>query len=230
MRQRGQEFEENPDLVRGIIAEGCEKARAVAGQTLDDVKQAMGLGVPLRNRHEQAGSQADRGWRVAAAAAPENHEQAEMPFAVVEGEPLTEMPRDLYIPPDALQVFLEAFEGPLDLLLYLIRRQNLDILDIPLAEITRQYMQYIEVMQELQLELAGEYMLMAATLAEIKSRMLLPRPQGEGDEEDDDPARNWCDACRSTSASSAPPSAWRTCRARIATRSRCPPRSSIGAS
>jgi len=119
--------------------------------------------------------------------APESHEQAEMPFAVVEGEPLTEMPRDLYIPPDALQVFLEAFEGPLDLLLYLIRRQNLDILDIPLAEITRQYMKYIEVMRDLQLELAGEYMLMAATLAEIKSRMLLPRPQGEGEHEDDDP-------------------------------------------
>jgi segregation and condensation protein A len=117
----------------------------------------------------------------------EVHEQAEMPFAVVEGEPLTEMPRDLYIPPDALQVFLEAFEGPLDLLLYLIRRQNLDILDIPLAEITRQYMQYIEVMRDLQLELAGEYMLMAATLAEIKSRMLLPRPQGEGGLEDEDP-------------------------------------------
>jgi segregation and condensation protein A len=115
------------------------------------------------------------------------HEQAEMPFAVVEGEPLTEMPRDLYIPPDALQVFLEAFEGPLDLLLYLIRRQNLDILDIPLAEITRQYMKYIEVMHGLQLELAGEYMLMAATLAEIKSRMLLPRPQGEGASEEDDP-------------------------------------------
>jgi hypothetical protein len=120
----------------------------------------------------------------AVAPAVEAHEQSEMPFAVVEGEPLTEMPRDLYIPPDALQVFLEAFEGPLDLLLYLIRRQNLDILDIPLAEITRQYMQYIEVMQELQLELAGEYMLMAATLAEIKSRMLLPRPQSDGAEED----------------------------------------------
>jgi len=116
---------------------------------------------------------------------PEIAEQGEMPFAVVEGEPLTQMPRDLYIPPDALQVFLEAFEGPLDLLLYLIRRQNLDILDIPLAEITRQYMQYIELMQELQLELAGEYMLMAATLAEIKSRMLLPRPQGEAAVEDD---------------------------------------------
>jgi segregation and condensation protein A len=108
-----------------------------------------------------------------------------MPFAVVEGEPVTQMPRDLYIPPDALQVFLEAFEGPLDLLLYLIRRQNLDIVDIPIAEITRQYLQYIDLMTEMQLELAGEYLLMAATLAEIKSRMLLPRPQSEGQEEED---------------------------------------------
>jgi segregation and condensation protein A len=114
-------------------------------------------------------------------------EQTEMPFAVVEGEPVTQMPRDLYIPPEALQVFLEAFEGPLDLLLYLIRRQNLDILDIPIAEITRQYMRYIELMRELQLELAGEYLLMAATLAEIKSRMLLPRPQSESGEEGNDP-------------------------------------------
>jgi segregation and condensation protein A len=101
--------------------------------------------------------------------------QEEMPFAVVQGEPVTQLPRDLYIPPQALEVFLEAFEGPLDLLLYLIRRQNLDILDIPLADITRQYMNYIELMQDMQLELAGEYLLMAATLAEIKSRMLLPR-------------------------------------------------------
>jgi segregation and condensation protein A len=123
--------------------------------------------------------------RPAEAPPVEVHEQAEMPFAVVEGEPLTEMPRDLYIPPDALQVFLEAFEGPLDLLLYLIRRQNIDIVDIPIAEITRQYLRYIDVMRELQLELAGEYLLMAATLAEIKSRMLLPRPQGEGQEEED---------------------------------------------
>jgi segregation and condensation protein A len=113
-------------------------------------------------------------------------EQVEMPFAIVNGEPFTQMPRDLYIPPQAMEVFLEAFEGPLDLLLYLIRRQNLNILDIPLAEITRQYMKYIEVMTELQLELAGEYMVMAATLAEIKSRMLLPRPKvdEEGNEED----------------------------------------------
>src|SRR5512147_2339259 len=89
---------------------------------------------------------------------PESHEQAEMPFAVVEGEPITQMPRDLYIPPDALTVFLEAFEGPLDLLLYLIRRQNLDILDIPIAEISRQYVEYIELMKEMQFELAGEYL------------------------------------------------------------------------
>jgi len=113
-------------------------------------------------------------------------QQSEMPFAMVEGEPVTEMPKDLYIPPDALQVFLEAFEGPLDLLLYLIRRQNLDILDIPIAEITRQYMKYIDVMAEMQLELAGEYLLMAAMLAEIKSRMLLPRPPlVEGADEED---------------------------------------------
>jgi len=114
-----------------------------------------------------------------------NPAQGEMPFAVVEGQPVTELPRDLYIPPHALEVFLEAFEGPLDLLLYLIRRQNLDILDIPIAEITRQYVNYIEVMKELQLELAGEYLLMAAMLAEIKSRMLLPRPASEEDEEAD---------------------------------------------
>jgi segregation and condensation protein A len=118
------------------------------------------------------------------AAAPP--QQVEMPFAVVNGEPISQLPHDLYIPPQALEVFLEAFEGPLDLLLYLIRRQNLDILDIPLAEITRQYMRYIELMQELQLELAGEYLVMAATLAEIKSRMLLPRPKSD-DESGDDP-------------------------------------------
>ncbi|MCC7258990.1 MAG: segregation/condensation protein A [Gammaproteobacteria bacterium] len=111
--------------------------------------------------------------------------QGEMPFAIVEGQPVTELPRDLYIPPYALEVFLEAFEGPLDLLLYLIRRQNLDILDIPIAEITRQYVNYIEVMKELQLELAGEYLLMAAMLAEIKSRMLLPRPAAAEEEEAD---------------------------------------------
>jgi len=112
--------------------------------------------------------------------------QREMPFAVVSGEAVTELPQDLYIPPHALEVFLEAFEGPLDLLLYLIRRQNLNILDIPIADITLQYVEYIEVMQELQLDLAGEYLLMAAMLAEIKSRMLLPRIE-ENEEDEDDP-------------------------------------------
>lgn len=124
----------------------------------------------------------------AESASPEMAElsqQGEMPFAVVQGEAITQLPRDLYIPPDALQVFLEAFEGPLDLLLYLIRRQNLDILNIPIADITRQYTQYIDVMTDLQLELAGEYLVMAATLAEIKSRMLLPRPVSESEEEVD---------------------------------------------
>lgn len=112
-------------------------------------------------------------------------EQTEMPFAIVQGAPMTELPKDLYIPPDALEIFLEAFEGPLDLLLYLIKRQNLDILDIPIARITEQYMSYIDLMEELQLELAGEYLLMAAMLAEIKSRMLLPRPQGDEEDEED---------------------------------------------
>jgi len=112
-------------------------------------------------------------------------QQAEMPFAIVQGQPYTQVPKDLYIPPDALEVFLEAFEGPLDLLLYLIRRQNLDILDIPIAEITGQYMGYIAMLDDLQFELAAEYLVMAAILAEIKSRMLLPRQQGDDEDEDD---------------------------------------------
>jgi segregation and condensation protein A len=113
-------------------------------------------------------------------------EQVEMPFAIVNGEAITQLPKDLYIPPQALEVFLDAFEGPLDLLLYMIRRQNLDILDIPIADITKQYMEYIGLMADLQLELAGEYLVMAATLAEIKSRMLLPRASdpAAGDEGD----------------------------------------------
>jgi segregation and condensation protein A len=106
-------------------------------------------------------------------------------LARIKGEPVKELPQDLYIPPDALEVFLEAFEGPLDLLLYLIRKQNLDVLDIPIAEVTRQYMSYIDLMQELRLELAAEYLVMAAMLAEIKSRMLLPRPADEEGEEED---------------------------------------------
>ncbi|MGD8629231.1 MAG: ScpA family protein [Gammaproteobacteria bacterium] len=112
--------------------------------------------------------------------------QEELPLAVVRGRALESLPKDLYIPPQALEVILESFEGPLDLLLYLIRKENLDIVDIPIADVTRQYVEYIELMQEMQLELAGEYLVMSALLAEIKSRMLLPRPPSaeEGEEED----------------------------------------------
>ena len=110
-----------------------------------------------------------------------------LPLARIRGEPLTELPPDLYIPPEALSVFLEAFEGPLDLLLYLIRRHSLDILDIPMAELTRQYMEYVEMMRASQLELAAEYLLMAALMIEIKSRMLLPRPKREDESEAEDP-------------------------------------------
>ena len=112
--------------------------------------------------------------------------QQELPFAMVYGQAVTELPLDLYIPPDALEVFLEAFEGPLDLLLYLIRKQNIDILDIQVAEITKQYMGYVELMHSVRLELAAEYLVMAAMLAEIKSRMLLPR-SSEVEQEEDDP-------------------------------------------
>ena len=110
-----------------------------------------------------------------------------LPIARIRGEPMTEMPADLYIPPEALSVFLEAFEGPLDLLLYLIRRHSLDILDIPMAELTRQYMEYVEMMRDTQLELAADYLLMAAVLIEIKSRMLLPRPRQDDQGEPEDP-------------------------------------------
>jgi segregation and condensation protein A len=110
-----------------------------------------------------------------------------LPLAKIRGEAITELPADLYIPPEALSVFLEAFEGPLDLLLYLIRRHSLDILDIPMADLTRQYMEYVEMMRTTQLELAAEYLLMAAVLIEIKSRMLLPRPKKEEDGEPEDP-------------------------------------------
>jgi segregation and condensation protein A len=117
--------------------------------------------------------------------------QEVLPVAValahIHGEPMLEMPKDLYIPPDALELVLEAFQGPLDLLLYLIRKHNLDVLDIPMAQLTQQYMGYIELMQQGRLELAAEYLLMAAVLIEIKSRMLLPRLPKATDEEGDDP-------------------------------------------
>ncbi len=116
----------------------------------------------------------------------ENITEAVQPLALVQGTPYLDLPEDLYIPPDALEVCLDAFEGPLDLLLYLIRKQNIDILHIPIAHITSQYISYIEMMNQLHLELAAEYLLMAALLAEIKSRMLLPR-QPEAEDEEDDP-------------------------------------------
>ena len=114
-----------------------------------------------------------------------NGGQEEMPFAFVAGQAITDLPRDLYIPPDALEVFLEAFEGPLDLLLYLIKRQNIDILNVNVSEITDQYIAYVELMEAAQFELAAEYLVMAAMLAEIKSRILLPRTSDEEDEEED---------------------------------------------
>lgn len=107
------------------------------------------------------------------------------PLATVRGQAIVDLPKDLYIPPDAMKVFLEAFEGPLDFLLYLIRKQNIDILDIPIADVTRQYMNYIDLMRDLSLELAAEYLVMAAILAEIKSRMLLPKPSDAEDAEED---------------------------------------------
>jgi segregation and condensation protein A len=121
------------------------------------------------------------------AVAPTTPGQRDMPFALVQGQPFTQLPLDLYIPPDALEVFLEQFEGPLDLLLYLIRKQNLDILDVNVADIVDQYLRYIDMMQTMQLELAGEYLVMAAMLAEIKSRMLLPRLRDSDSDEEEDP-------------------------------------------
>lgn len=116
-----------------------------------------------------------------------NPSQAEMPFGLMYGQAITKLPDDLYIPPDALEVFLDAFEGPLDLLLYLIKRQNLDILDIPVATITTQYVEYVELMKAMDFELAAEYLVMAAMLSEIKSRSLLPRPVVDDEEEGEDP-------------------------------------------
>ncbi len=130
----------------------------------------------MNNEPEKAPDAATAHAQTATAMPPQ---QQEMPLAIVRGEPFFEPPKDLYIPPDALEVILESFEGPLDLLLYLIRRQNLDILDIPIAEVTRQYIGYIELMGEMRFELAADYLVMAAILAEIKSRLLLPRPPSE---------------------------------------------------
>ncbi len=134
---------------------------------------------------ESSNDNPDNPAEAAESVSPGPPQQGEMPFAVVLGQAVTELPKDLYIPPQALEVFLEAFEGPLDLLLYLIKRQNLDILEIDVSEITAQYMQYVELMDAMQFELAAEYLLMAAMLAEIKSRMLLPRSTELDDDEED---------------------------------------------
>lgn len=142
--------------------------------------------------------------------------QQELPFAMVYGQAVMEMPLDLYIPPDALEVFLEAFEGPLDLLLYLIRKQNINILDIPVAEITRQYMGYVELMQSVRLELAAEYLVMAAMLAEIKSRMLLPR-SAEAEEEEEDPRAELIRRLQVTNGSRRPPKTSTNCPGSAAT-------------
>jgi segregation and condensation protein A len=123
----------------------------------------------------------------APAAAADVHEAAEAAIARLYGEPLLRLPNDLYIPPDALEVFLDAFEGPLDLLLYLIRKQNFNILDIPMAQVTLQYLEYVEQIRKHNLELAAEYLLMAAMLIEIKSRMLLPKRQDDLVEDVGDP-------------------------------------------
>ena len=116
---------------------------------------------------------------------PDVQTQEEIPLAVIQGQSIDSLPHDLYIPPQAMEVFLEAFEGPLDLLLYLIRKENIEIVDIPVADITRQYVEYIDLMQDFQLDLAAEYLVMSAVLAEIKSRMLLPRPAGDEEDEND---------------------------------------------
>lgn len=117
----------------------------------------------------------------------QSQEDVDDVIAIVSGRTITDIPKDLYIPPDALEVILESFEGPLDLLLYLIRKQDLDILNIPIADITRQYLHYIKLMEAFRFELAAEYLVMAATLAEIKSRMLLPKPKTETEDEELDP-------------------------------------------
>lgn len=148
-----------------------------------DIEETQAHEEQLKQEAEVAADSVDQA-NVTVEDGPKANAQGEMPFALIQGEPLTVIPQDLYIPPDALEVILEAFAGPLDLLLYLIKRQNIDILDIPLEEITRQYMHYIDLMQNLKIELASEYLLMAAMLAEIKSRMLLPR-SAESDDEDD---------------------------------------------
>ena len=178
------------ELVRNIVADGCERARKLAEETMRDVRGAMGLdtheratsvGMPIGPHRTRSRA------RLSDVRRPRRLAQQAGAVARIHGEPLLELPHDLYIPPEALEVFLEAFEGPLDLLLYLIRKQNINVLDIPMAELTRQYLGYVEMMRRTQLELAAEYLLMAAVLIEIKSRLLLPKPPAPPGEEAEDP-------------------------------------------
>ncbi len=171
----------NPDIQETQRHEEHQRAEAQRDESSDEASEDNSE--EAQQEKSQAG-QSDKKDKVAKKVTATGRSQSEMPFALVQGEPLTVVPQDLYIPPDALEVILEAFEGPLDLLLYLIKRQNLDILEIPLEETTRQYMHYIDMMENLKIELAAEYLLMAAMLAEIKSRMLLPRPAESEDEDD----------------------------------------------
>lgn len=173
-----------------ILSEAELKAQASeASETIVPAKTEVAQKVQLENNVEQSVSAVksidNSTETVPANESKKSGSQQEMPFALVQGEPYTQLPLDLYIPPDALEVILEQFEGPLDLLLYLIRKQNLDILEVNVFEITKQYMHYVDIMQHLHLELAGEYLVMAAMLAEIKSRILLPRPVQEDAEEED---------------------------------------------
>jgi len=162
-----------PDIENDVVDVSDESAESAA-KTADLASEDAAVG------------EADSGQKAAADGAdPKSPTQDEMPFAIVQGKAFTDLPKDLYIPPDALEVILEAFEGPLDLLLYLIRRQNLDILEVDVSEITKQYVSYVEVMKAIHFELAAEYLVMAAMLAEIKSRMLLPRSKEEEEEEED---------------------------------------------
>ena len=172
--ERAQKYLDDPSLVRAIVADGCERAKQA--RRGNHARGPRGHGLELHVSK-------------ATAVAPviDLAQAAGAPVARIYGEPLLEMPHDLYIPPEALEVFLETFEGPLDLLLYLIRKQNINVLDIPMAELTRQYLGYVEMMRRTQLELAAEYLLMAAVLIEIKSRLLLPKPPPLSGEEVEDP-------------------------------------------
>ena len=166
------------------VAEQAASADTAAGNAAENAEASVADGAEASAADNAAENAAES---VAAPAGPKGPKQGEMPFGLMYGKAITKLPDDLYIPPDALEVFLEAFQGPLDLLLYLIKRQNLDILDIPVAQITTQYMQYVELMKAMNLELAAEYLVMAAMLGEIKSRSLLPRPKTEEGEEEEDP-------------------------------------------